>query len=404
MIQRKSEVIMKAYQPLQGIRILDLSRLLPGPFCTLLLADLGAEVIKVEDVTGGDYIRTMAPFLGKEGAYFLALNPGKKSVALNLKSEPGLQAFRKLAEASNVILEGFRPGTVDRLGIGYEAIKDLNPGIVYCSISGYGQDGPQRDRAGHDLNYIAVSGILGLSGREGVLPTIPPVQIADLSSGLYAATAILAAIRESERSGTGRYIDISMMDSAMSWLIMTAAEFAAGERDERGRLPLTGKFPCYNVYRTGDGYEITLAALESKFWSDFCRTTGRPDLVETQYSTDPEAFSAVEALFASRSREEWEELLQKGDFCCEPVRSLEEAFSHVQVVHRGMVEETKTDAGPNIRLNNPLRQLGRIRPGPCPRLGEHTYPILRELGFSEEDLSGWAASGAILDGRPDPSE
>ncbi len=390
---------MTSSKPLHGIRVLDLSRLLPGPFCTLLLADLGAEVIKVEDVSGGDYIRTMAPFLGEDGAYFLALNPGKKSVALNLKSARGAEAFYRLAASANVILEGFRPGTVDRLGIGYEKIREVSPGIVYCSISGYGQDGPLRNRAGHDLNYIALSGILALSGREGALPSIPPVQIADLSSGMYAAIAILAAVRESELRGTGRYIDISMMDSAMSWLIMVVAEYAAGWRDGRGRLPLTGKFPCYNVYRTRDGGEITLAALESKFWKDFCTAVGREDILGLQYSCDPEAFAALESLFAERTRAEWSAILEKGDFCCEAVRSLDEALAGAQARHRGMVQGSSAEGELFVHLHNPIRLLRREELGPAPRLGEHTGPLLRDLGFTEAEISEMEASGAVLTDR-----
>ena len=230
-------------KPLEGVRILDLSRLLPGPFCTLLLADLGAEVIKVEDLEGGDYIRAMAPFIEGQSAYFLALNPGKKSVSLNLKAPAGKELFLKLAATAGVIVESFRPGTVDRLGVGYAAVKAVNPRIVYCSITGFGQDGPDRDRAGHDLDFIARSGLLRLCGRPGAVPSIPPVQIADLSSAMFAASGILAYLREAERTGEGRYLDIAMLDSAMSWMVMPVAEHAAGERGGRGRLDHRGRSP-----------------------------------------------------------------------------------------------------------------------------------------------------------------
>jgi crotonobetainyl-CoA:carnitine CoA-transferase CaiB-like acyl-CoA transferase len=383
-------------KPLRGVRVLDLSRLLPGPFCTLLLADLGAEVIKVEDTGGGDYIRAMGPSIGEETAYFLALNPGKKSIALNLKVPGGLEAFRRLAATANVILEGFRPGTAERLGIGFEKIRETNPRIVYCSISGYGQDGPLRDRAGHDLNYVARAGILGLCGREGHLPTIPPVQVADLSSGMYAAVAVLAALRESERSGRGRFIDISMMDSAMSWLVMTVAEFAGGERGGRGRMPLTGKYPCYNVYRTKDGHEVTLAALESKFWTDFCKAAGRPDIAGLQYDTSPGAFAEMEALFAGRGREEWAAALEGVDCCVEFVAGLEEALADVQARARGMVGEIPRAGKAVVGLGHPLRDRDGTLPGPAPGHGEQTSPLLRELGYSEEEIEALAASGAIL--------
>ncbi len=386
-------------KPLEGVRVLDLSRLLPGPYCTLLLADLGAEVIKIEDVAGGDTIRAYPPFIGGQSAYFMALNPGKKSLAVNLKPARGREVFLRLVRTAQVLVEGFRPGTMDRLGIGFESLKAVNPGLVFCSISGYGQDGPLRDRAGHDLNYIARAGILGLSGSRDGSPSIPPVQIADLSSAMYAAVAILAALRESERSGRGRCLDIGMMDSAMAWLVLTVAEFAAGERGARGRLHLTGKFPCYHVYRTKDGQEITLAALETKFWSDFCRVTGRPDLADLQYSEEPRAFDAVAALFAGRTRDEWLALAREGDFCCEPVQALDEALLDPQVRLRGVVRKTSVGGEPNIELGNPLRRLDGREPEEPPGHGAHTRALLQELGYSDVEVAELEASGVILGRR-----
>jgi len=382
-------------KPLRGVRVLDLSRLLPGPFCTLLLADLGAEVVKVEDVEGGDYIRAMGPTIGGQSAYFLALNAGKKSVALNLKSPAGLGIFMRMAARADVVVEGFRPGTADRLGIGYQAMKTANPGIVYCSISGYGQDGPERDRAGHDLNYIARAGILGLCGRPGGAPAIPPVQIADLSSGMFAALGITAALRESERTGEGRYLDIGMMDSALAWMVMTVAEYAAGERGGRGRLPLTGKHPCYNVYRTKDGHDICLAALESKFWEAFCRTMGREDLLPLQFSERPEDFAAVEALFAGRTRDEWAQLLKGTDFCCEVVPTLSEVLISPQAKHRGLVRDIRSGDQANILLGHPLRESGAYEPAACPGHGEHTAEVLSELGVTDRELAELEAAGIV---------
>jgi crotonobetainyl-CoA:carnitine CoA-transferase CaiB-like acyl-CoA transferase len=382
-------------KPLRGIRVLDLSRLLPGPYCTLLLADLGAEVVKVEDVEGGDYIRAMGPVIGGQSAYFLALNAGKKSVALNLKSPAGLGIFMRMAARADVVVEGFRPGTADRLGIGYEAMKTVNPRIVYCSISGYGQDGPERDRAGHDLNYIARAGILGLCGRPGGVPAIPPVQIADLSSAMFAALGITAALRESERTGEGRYLDIGMMDSALAWMVMPVAEYAAGERGGRGRLPLTGKHPCYNVYRTKDGHDICLAALESKFWQAFCRTMGREDLLPLQFSERPEDFAAFEALFAGRTRDEWAQLLKATDFCCEVVPTLSEVLISPQAKHRGLVRDIRTGDQANILLGHPLRGSGTHEPAACPGHGEHTAGVLSELGVTDREMEELEAAGVV---------
>jgi alpha-methylacyl-CoA racemase len=315
---------------------------------------------------------------------------------VNLKASRGREVFLRLASTAQAIVEGFRPGTADRLGIGFEAVRAVNPAVVYCSISGYGQDGPMRDRAGHDLNYIARAGILGLSGPAGGSPSIPPVQIADLTSAMYAAVAILAGVRESERTGRGRYIDIGMMDSAMSWLIMTAAEFAAGERAGRGRLPLTGKYPCYNVFRTKDGLEVSLGALEAKFWKEFCLAAGRPDLVERQFAEDPATMDEVRALFALRTREEWLALSRKGDFCLEPVQTLEEALLDAHVRHRGLVGKANVEGEPVIELGNPLRRLAGSEPGPPPGHGEHTTALLAELGYSAEAIAEMAAAGVIL--------
>ncbi|MBM3306290.1 MAG: CoA transferase [Candidatus Aminicenantes bacterium] len=390
-------------RPLSGVRVLDLSRLLPGPYCTLLLADMGAEVIKIEDVGVGDTIRVMAPFVGGRSAYFLALNAGKKSLAVDLKAPAGREAFLKLAATASVVVEGFRPGTVDRLGVGYEAVKAVRPGIVYCSISGFGRDGPDKDRAGHDLLYLARAGILDLNGRPGQLPTIPSVQIADLGSAMYAAVGILAALRESERSGRGRFLDIGMMDSAMAWLVMAVAEHAAGEKGGRGQRPLTGKHPCYNVYRTRDGRDIALTALEPKFWDAFCRTMGRPDLRDRQFSEKPEDHAEFAALFAARTREEWKTFLEGTDFCCEVVPTLDEALSDPQVRHRAIIQHATTDGHPHLRVNHPLRAARGEGPAPCPEHGEHTFALLRELGYGDAELAGLEATGAVRGPRP-PAE
>ncbi len=381
--------------PLEGVRVLDLSRLLPGPYCTLLLADLGAEVIKIEDCEGGDYIRAMGPFVGEESAYFLALNPGKKSLALNLKAPAGREIFLKLAATAGVVVEGFRPGTVERLGIGYEAVRSVNPGVVYCSISGFGQDGPDRDRAGHDLTYLARSGILGLCGRPGSVPTVPPVQVADLSSAMFAAVGILAHLRESERTGEGRYLDIGMLDSAVAWMVMPVAEYSAGERGGRGRLPLTGKHPCYSVYRTRDGRDIALAALEPKFWRGFCRAVGRDDLLPLQFSERPEDHALIEAIFAERTGEEWRGLLADTDFCGQVVLSLDEALGDRQVLARRLAAGPAAGGPPVYRLGHPLREGVTNEPRPCPGHGQHTAEILRELGVPESELSELEAAGVV---------
>ena len=381
--------------PLAGLRVLDLSRLLPGPYCSLLLADLGAEVVKIEDVGGGDYIRAMGPFAGGESAYFLALNPGKKSLALNLKAPAGRDLFLRLAATARVVIEGFRPGTVDRLGVGYEAVKAVNPGVVYCSISGYGQDGPDRDRAGHDLNYLARAGFIGLCGRPGTKAAIPPAQVADLSSAMFAAAGILAYLRDSDRTGRGRYLDIGMLDCAVSWMVMPVAEHSAGERGGRGGRPLTGKHPCYDVYRTRDGRDVTLAALERPFWEAFCRKLGREDLLPLQFSERPEDHAALEALFAGRTWAEWKELLAGTDFCCEVALSLEEALDDPQVRARGLAGAPDPDGPPVIRLGHPLRDGRAGGRRAWPRHGQHSAELLRGLGLAEAEIDELEAAGVI---------
>ena len=385
------------HKPLEGVRILDLSRLLPGPFCTLILADLGAEVIKIEDLEGGDYIRAMAPFIDGQSAYFLALNPGKKSLSLNLKAAAGREIFLELAATAGVVVESFRPGTVDRLGIGYAAVKAVNPRVVYCSISGFGQDGPDRDRAGHDLDFIARSGILDLCGRRGAVPTIPPVQIADLSSAMYAAAGILAYLREAERTGEGRLLDIGMLDSAVSWMVMPVAEYSAGERGGRGRLPLTGKHPCYNVYKTRDGRDISLAALESKFWCAFCGAVGRTDLLPLQFSEKPKDLAKFEKLFSGRTAAEWQALLAGTDFCCEVVPSIAEVLNDPQLEHRALVIAPAPGAPAVTRVGHPLRDR-EAASGACPAHGQHTAEILAGLGYPAADIEKLEASGVIRRG------
>src|SRR5947209_12622116 len=298
--------------PLEGLRVLDLTRLLPGGFCSMLLADFGAEVIKVEDTGLGDYVRWAPPFYeGAErsagSALFLSLNRGKRSIRVDLKSDAGKEVLLRLARDADGLLESFRPGVLDRLGVGYERLRAENPRLVYCAITGYGQDGPGRDRSGHDLNYLGLNAILGLTGEADGEPVPSAVQIADLGGGaLMAVVGILMALRERERSGQGQLVDCSMFDGSLSFLVMLAAEMlAGGPPPRRGELRLGGGIVCYRPYRCADGY-VTLGALEPKFWSAFCRGVGREDLVD--HAFDPpgsEAHRAVGEIFAGRTREQW---------------------------------------------------------------------------------------------------
>ncbi|MGH2898842.1 MAG: CaiB/BaiF CoA transferase family protein, partial [Solirubrobacteraceae bacterium] len=270
---------------LDGVRVLDLSRLLPGGFCSLLLADHGADVLKVEDTGVGDYIRWAPPAVegaapSAASALFLALNRNKRSIRIDLKQEQGRAVLLDLVRCHDVVLESFRPGVLERLGVGYEALRAVNPRLVYCAITGYGQDGPLRDRPGHDMNYLGLVGLLGLSGAVDGPPVPAAGQIADLGGGaLMAAFGILAALRTAERSGAGQVVDISMSDGALSWLALVAARLLAdGVVPRRGGLELAGGLACYRPYACADGGWVTLGALEPKFWQAWCRGAGREDL------------------------------------------------------------------------------------------------------------------------------
>ena len=393
--------------PLEGVRVLDLSRLLPGPFCSLLLADFGADVLKVEDTAMGDYLRWSPPMVeGVEdsaaSAMFLALNRNKRSVRVNLKDARGREVLFALVRSSDVVLESFRPGVLDRLGCGYTALREVNPAIVYCAISGYGQDSPLRDRSGHDLNYLALAGLLGLTGDASGAPVQPAGQIADLGGGaLMAAFGILAALRERDRSGEGQLVDISMTDGTLSWLAMVAARFLAeGVVPRRGGLELGGALACYRPYRCADGW-ITIGALEPKFWAAFCHGVGREDLVGGQF--DPpgsDTHRAVEAVVAARTRDEWAAFAAEHDCCVEPVLDLDQVLASDHAAARGMVVELDQPgaAAPVRQLGVPVK-LSRTpgEPGrrPGPSLGEHTEEVLLELGSGSEEIRALFEAGAV---------
>jgi len=415
--------------PLEGIRVLDLSRLLPGGFCSLLLADFGADVLKVEDTGMGDYIRWSPPYVegaedSAKGALFLSLNRNKRSIRLDLKHPRGREALLALVREHDVVLESFRPGVLDRLGVGYERMREVNPGIVYCAISGYGQDGPKREASGHDMNYLGLVGLLGLTGEAGGEPVQAAGQIADLGGGaLMAAFGIMAALRERDGggvggspdgrpaqpgSGEGQVVDVSMADGALSWLAMVAAgHFAEGTVPHRGELPLAGSLICYRPYECADGW-VTLGALEPKFWQAFCGGVGRGDLIDKQFEPPGSAAHAeVQAIFRGRLRAEWESFAREHDCCLEPVLELDEALRSELVRAREMVVEIDQPGAPA-----PVRQLGipvklTRTPGshvrlPGPTLGEHTEQALRVAGYSATEVAELLASGAAA-GPPETS-
>ena len=390
---------------LSDVKVLDLTRLLPGGFATMLLADLGAEVLKVEDTGMGDYVRWAPPYYegaddSAKSALYLALNRGKRSIRLNLKEEAGREVLLALVEGYDVVVEGFRPGVMDRLGVGYEALRERNPKIVYCAITGYGQSGPYTGRSGHDINYLGLTGLLHMTGdREG-----PPVQaagqIADLGGGgLMAAYSILAALREADRSGEGQTVDVSMADGALSWLAMAAAQYLAdGRAPERGGEALTGGFICYRPYACADGH-VTMAALEPKFWQAFCNGVARDDLLDKQFERPgSEAHAEVQRVFLSRTRAEWKDFADEHDCCLEPVLDLGEALASELVREREMVVELDQPGA-----HEPVRLLGHpvkfsrtpgLPQGPGPALGEHTREVLEGLGYGDEEIAELERSGA----------
>ena len=393
--------------PLEGVRVLDLSRLLPGPFCSLLLADFGAEVVKVEDMGMGDYARWSPPHYegaqaSANSALFLSLNRNKQSIRLNLKDERGREVFLRLVEGADVVLDSFRPGVLDRLGVGYERMSAVNPRIVYCALTGYGLDGPLRDRSGHDMNYLGLVGLLGLTGEEDGPPVQAAGQIADVGGGgLMAAFGILAALRERDRSGEGQLVDVSMADGALSWLAMTAATYLAdGVVPRRGHVPLAGAFVCYRPYECADGW-VTLGALEPKFFKAFCEGVGRADLAQHQFQPPgSDAHREIEAIFRSRTRAEWTAFAGEHDCCLEPVLALDEVMDSELLRAREMVVEIEQPGA-----QRPVRQLGvpvklSRTPGdprrlPGPGLGEHTTSVLEAAGYSAEQIDELERAGAV---------
>ena len=393
--------------PLEGVRVLDLSRLLPGGFCSLLLADFGAEVIKVEDTGLGDYLRWAPPYYeggedSARSALFLALNRNKSSVRIDLKQPEGRDVFLRLAREADVVLESFRPGVMDRLGVGYETLRAENPGLVYCAITGYGQDGPYRDRSGHDLNYLGLVGLLGLTGERGGAPVQAAGQIADIGGGaLMGAFGILAALRERDRSGEGQLVDVSMADGSLSWLGLVAARsFADGAAPRRGDLELGGALVCYRPYACADGW-VTLGALEPKFWAAWCRGVGREDLVERQFDAPGSATHAeVSKIFAQRTRGQWQAFASEHDCCLEPVLELDEALESDLVQAREMVvgidqpgvHEPVRLLGVPVKLD---RTPGDAHRRPGPGLGEQTEEVLAAAGLSEEEIAALKERGAV---------
>lgn len=393
--------------PLSGIRILDLSRLLPGAYASQMLADFGADVIKVEEPGSGDYGRHMPPHgAGGMGLHFLAINRNKRSMTVNLKSAAGREVFVRLVRGADVVLESFRPGVLDRLGLGYEQLKEVNPRLVYCAISGYGQDGPYRLRAGHDLNYAGYAGLLDYNRGSNGEPAMPPTQLGDLAGGSFMAViGILAALTGRAQSGEGTMVDVSMTEGVMALLPLVAATyFNTATAPRPGTSALDGGLPCYNIYETADGRYLTLAALEYKFWHTFCTQIGHLELLPFHIPAGPQeraqAIELLRTIFKTKSRDEWLEELAEIDACVGPVYTLGEALNdpHAQSRSASVLSPPLEPDGAGVRTLPTfpripgLRQEQRYAP---PQLGQHTIDLLEELGYSEADIHDLRTGGAI---------
>jgi crotonobetainyl-CoA:carnitine CoA-transferase CaiB-like acyl-CoA transferase len=395
--------MMQMSLPLEGMRVLDLTRLLPGPYGTVLLADMGADVIKVEDPAGGDYLRLNPPHAPDgTGIHFHTINRNKRSITLDLKQKEGKELLVELAGWAEVLVEQFRPGVMERLGLGYETIKEVNPSIIYCSITGYGQDGPYRDVAGHDINYLGYAGVLGMSGHRGGPPVVSSVQIADLAGGgMFAALSVLMAYVHRQKTGEGQHLDVSMLDGSMSWLTINTGEyFITGEAPERGEQVLHGAWPCYDVYEAKDGY-MSVGALEPKFWKRLCEIMGRPDYASEQFNPDmrEDISGWLAGKFREKNRAQWMELLGSEDCCVGPILSLDETEADPQVKHRRMIVEVDDERlGRWKTLGIPVkfsRTPGSIRTR-APKLGEHTDEILQMLGCPLEEIQRLRTQGVVL--------
>ncbi len=367
---------------LNGITVIDLSRLLPGPYCSMILADHGARVISIEDKR----------FLA-DGLFMDIVNRNKEHMTLNLKTAEGKQIFFKLIEKADVVLEGFRPGVVNRLGVDYESVKKVNPRIIYCSISGFGQTGPHRDRVGHDVNYLSIGGVLDLIGETDRPPAIPGIQIADIAGGgMNAAIGILLALFAREKSGEGQYVDISMTDGMVGFL--PAAMFfsrLSGSEPVRSDNLLSHRYACYNTYETADGKYLSIGAVEKRFWQKLCKTLEIQDYADLQYD-DRHRTKIIDCLrrtFRQKTLAEWEGVLGGTDVCWARIQSLGDVLKDPLFQAREMVVEFETRSGRKSKtLGVPVKMSdtpGSVRTPP-PEFGQDTAAILKELGYTDEEI------------------
>ncbi len=376
---------------LDGIRVVDLSRMLPGPYCSMILADHGADVIAVEDRK-----------FQVDGLFFNDLNRNKRHMALNLKTPEGLEIFFQLIEKADVVIEGFRPGVVKRLGVDYDAVRQCNPAIIYCSISGYGQTGPMRDRVGHDVNYLSNAGILHLIGEKGGAPIIPGVQIADIAGGtMNAAIGILLALYAREKTGKGQYIDISMTDGVLGLLALPAfLSQARGTKQQASDGLLSHRYACYNTYATSDGRYISIGALETRFWRRLCELLQCPQYIALHYDEEKRQhiIDDFRRIFRTKTMAEWDTELAEREICFAVVKDMDDIITDPHFIEREMVHSYADENGKihhsfgiPVKLSSTPGAL-RTQPG---KFGEDTEEIVAELGYSAEQIDGFIARGVL---------
>jgi crotonobetainyl-CoA:carnitine CoA-transferase CaiB-like acyl-CoA transferase len=390
--------------PLSSLKVLDFSGLLPGPFGTMLLADMGAEVLRVESPSRPDLVRLMPPMDAGVSAAHAFLNRGKRGIAVDLKKPEGVELIKKLVADYDIVVEQFRPGVMDRLGVGYEALKAVNPKLIYCSITGYGQTGPYRDRAGHDMNYLSIAGVLGYNGRKATGPAPVSVQIADVAGGsCHAVMGILAAVIHRMQSGEGQFVDISMTDAAFTLHALTAPPaLVAGQQPEMEGTQLNGG-SFYDCYRTQDGRYLSVGGLEPQFFMAFCAAIGRPELApQGMVMGVPEVVASLKAEIGreieKKTLAEWEQVFATVDSCTEPVLSFAEACEHPQIKARDLlVDVPRPDGGTQKQLGAAIkfsktpasfRFIGT-------ELGSHTDEVLREHGYAAEEIGALRRGGVV---------
>jgi crotonobetainyl-CoA:carnitine CoA-transferase CaiB-like acyl-CoA transferase len=390
-------------RPLDGIRVLDLSRLLPGPYASHILASFGADVIKVEKPGEGDYMREYVPQTQGFNATFLTINRGKRSISLDLRKPAGQEVFRALVERSDVVLDGFRPGVMEKLGLGYEALSEVNPKIIYAALTGYGQTGPNAQQAGHDLNYLALSGMLDLLGDGEGVPLVPGIQIADVAAGaLPTVIGILLALQHRNKSKAGQLVDVSMFDSLLGLMPVQIANYTATKRrPKRGQERLFGRYACYNIYPVRNGRFMVVAALEPKFWAALCKVIDREDLIQDQYvegHAQDILIAELTRIFQKKQVDEWMEIFVDVDACVTEVREISRSVQDDHAAQRGLITPIRGKDGEvyeQLGVFPKLSDAPGYIAGDAPLRGQHTRQILRSLKYPAKQIDDMVAAKVV---------